>query len=144
MKNPKWLAGIRALDLPYVDWYQQRGWSRDGIVKTMSRIDVPADGAALAAGQQRVAGVAYAGTRGISKVEVSSDGGSTWQNASLPEPAAGSDAMVRWEARFSMGAAPVTLVVRATDGAGSVQPDDFGLPAPDGGWGQDSIIVQPA
>jgi hypothetical protein len=35
-------------------------------------------------------------------------------------------------------------VVRATDGAGVVQPDDFGLPAPDGGWGQDSIQVMPA
>ena len=46
MKNPKWLAGIRALDQPYVDWYQQRGWTRDGIIKTMSRIDLPLDGAA--------------------------------------------------------------------------------------------------
>ena len=51
MKNPKWLAGIRALDQPYVDWYQQRGWSRDGIIKTMSRIDVPADGATLPSGR---------------------------------------------------------------------------------------------
>jgi hypothetical protein len=43
-----------------------------------------------------------------------------------------------------MAGSPCTLVVRATDGTGVVQPDDFGLPAPDGGWGQDSITVQPA
>jgi DMSO/TMAO reductase YedYZ molybdopterin-dependent catalytic subunit len=144
MKNPKWLAEIRALDQPYVDWYQQRGWSRDGVIKTMSRIDVPVDNAMLSAGLQRVAGVAYAGDRGITKVEVSADGGGAWQVASILEPAAGPDAMVRWETMFRMGAAPATLVVRATDGSGTVQPDDFGLPAPDGGWGQDSITVQPA
>ena len=99
--------------------------------------------ASLPAGQQRVAGVAYAGDRGISQVELSADGGSTWQTASILEPAAGPDAMVRWEGTFQMGSTPVTLVVRATDGTGVVQPEDFGLPAPDGGWGQDSITVQP-
>jgi DMSO/TMAO reductase YedYZ molybdopterin-dependent catalytic subunit len=144
MKNPKWLAGIRALDQPYVDWYQQRGWTRDGIIKTMSRIDVPVDGASLPSGTQRVAGVAYAGDRGIREVEVSDDGGSTWRMASILEPAAGPDAMVRWEGTFQVGSAPTTLVVRATDGTGVVQPEDFGLPAPDGGWGQDSITIQPA
>jgi DMSO/TMAO reductase YedYZ molybdopterin-dependent catalytic subunit len=144
MKNPKWLAGIRALDQPYVDWYQQRGWTKDGIVKTMSRIDVPADGASLAAGTQRVAGIAYAGDRGIRQVEVSADDGNTWQPASLLEPARGKDAMVRFETTFQMADTPLTLVVRATDGTGVVQADDFGLPAPDGGWGQHSIQVQPA
>jgi len=144
MKNPKWLAGIRALDQPFVDWYQQRGWTQDGIVKTMSRIDVPADGASLESGPQRVAGIAYAGDRGIRGVEVSADGGTTWQPTSLLEPAPGRDAMVRFEATFQMADTPLTLVVRATDGAGVVQPDDFGLPAPDGGWGQDSIQVVPA
>jgi DMSO/TMAO reductase YedYZ molybdopterin-dependent catalytic subunit len=144
MKNPKWLVGIRALDQPYSDWYQQRGWTRDGIIKTMSRIDLPAAGASLPPGQQRVAGVAYAGDRGISQVEVSADGGSTWHTASILGPPPGPDCMVRWEAMFAMNASPVTLVVRATDGSGVVQPDDFGLPAPDGGWGQDSITVQPA
>jgi DMSO/TMAO reductase YedYZ molybdopterin-dependent catalytic subunit len=144
MKDPKWLVGIRALDEPYVDWYQQRGWTREGIIKTMSRIDLPANGAALLPGQQRIAGVAYAGDRGISQVEVSTDGGASWQAASILEPAAGPDTMVRWESTFQIGSAPVTLAVRATDGTGVVQPDDFGLPAPDGSWGQDSITVQPA
>jgi DMSO/TMAO reductase YedYZ molybdopterin-dependent catalytic subunit len=144
MKNPKWLAGIRALDQAYVDWYQQRGWTKDGIVKSMSRIDVPADGARLAPGPQRVAGIAYAGNRGIRQVEVSADDGRTWQPASLLEPAAGKDAMVRFEATFQMASTPLSLVVRATDGTGAVQPEDFGLPAPDGGWGQDSIQVMPA
>jgi hypothetical protein len=52
--------------------------------------------------------------------------------------------MLRWKTTFEMGDKPRSLVVRATDGIGVVQSDDFGLPAPDGGWGQDSIVVQPA
>ena len=143
MKNPKWLAGIRPMNQPFADWYQQRGWTKDGIVKTMSRIDLPVDGASLAAGEQRVAGIAYAGGRGIRQVELSADGGSTWQTATLLESASGRDSMVRWTSTFEMGDSPVMLVVRATDGTGEVQTSDFGLPAPDGGWGQDSIQVQP-
>ena len=33
-----------------------------------------------------VAGIAFAGDRGISKVEVSIDGGSTWKSASIKDP----------------------------------------------------------
>ena len=65
MKNPKWLTAIRALSEDYLGWYEQRNWNRDGIVKTMARIDVPADGTPLRPGSQRVAGIAYAGDRGV-------------------------------------------------------------------------------
>src|SRR6185503_1730228 len=71
MLNPKWLTAIRALREDYLGWYEQRNWNRDGIVKTMARIDIPVDGALLRPGAQRVAGIAYAGDRGIQMVEVS-------------------------------------------------------------------------
>src|ERR1700738_876130 len=71
MKDPKWLAGIRAMTREYRGWYEQRNWNKEGIIKTMSRIDVPADAAVLAPGVQRVAGIAYAGDRGLSGVEFS-------------------------------------------------------------------------
>jgi Mo-co oxidoreductase dimerisation domain len=105
---------------------------------------VPADGAGLMAGSQPVAGVAYAGDRGIKLVEVSADGGGTWTPAMFIDPPAGKDCMVRWQTNFDMADQPLMLVVRATDGSGVVQPDDFGLPAPDGSWGQHSISVVPA
>lgn len=145
MKNPKWLVGIRALDQEYVDWYQQRAWSKEGIVKTMARIDVPAGGASLPPGRQPIAGIAYAGDRGVSKVEFSADGGQTWQTARFLEPAPAPDAMVRWEGAFDLPPGAVaTLVVRATDGTGVVQTDEFALPQPEGASGRHSIAVYAA
>jgi DMSO/TMAO reductase YedYZ molybdopterin-dependent catalytic subunit len=145
MKNPKWLAGIRALSQPFSGWYDQRGWNAEGIVKTMSRIDVPAEGATLTAGDQQIAGVAYAGSRGIQKVEFSADGGTTWHTAQLLEPPAGSDTMVRWQGTFSLPPGSVAnLVVRATDGTGDLQPEAFVLPQPDGSSGWDAIDVHAA
>ncbi len=145
MKNPKWLAGIRAMNQEYAGWYEQRGWNKDGIVKTMSRIDTPADGASLPQGQQMVAGVAYAGDRGIKLVEISVDAGATWRPASFVEPMQDRDTMVRWQTMFMMPASgSVTLTVRATDGRGEVQTDAFVLPQPDGASGQDQVTVNSA
>jgi hypothetical protein len=145
MKNPKWLAGIRAMNQPFTGWYDQRGWNPEGFVKTMSRIDVPADGSSVPAGQQQVAGIAYAGNRGIQKVELSDDGGNTWQTAQFLEPAAGSDVLVRWQSTFTLDpGSSATLVVRATDGTGDTQQEMFVLPQPNGSSGWDSIDVNAA
>jgi DMSO/TMAO reductase YedYZ molybdopterin-dependent catalytic subunit len=142
MKNPKWLAGIRAMNREYAGWYEQRNWNPVGIVKTMSRIDTPADGASLAPGQQHVAGIAYAGDRGVMLVELSVDGGRTWQPTTFLEPMADKDTMVRWQTTFTMPArGSRTLAVRATDGTGDVQTNEFQLPQPDGASGQDMITV---
>ena len=145
MKNPKWLAIIRALSQDYLGWYEQRNWNRDGIVKTMARIDVPADGAQLSPGAQRIAGIAYAGTRGIMLVEYSANGGRTWTEAAPLEPPPGKDAMVRWEGSFTLAEGEaVTLIVRATDGDGDVQAAQFTLPQPDGATGRHAIQVSAA
>ena len=85
MKNAKWVVALRVMNREFVDWYGQRNWSRTAIVKTMSRIDVPAPGATLAPGEHRIAGIAYAGDRGVAYVEFSADGGRTWEVAELLE-----------------------------------------------------------
>jgi DMSO/TMAO reductase YedYZ molybdopterin-dependent catalytic subunit len=145
MKNPKWLAAIRPMKQEYLGYYEQRNWNKQGIVKTMSRIDVPAPMAALPAGPQRIAGIAYAGAREVQKVEFSADGGATWKEVSFLEPAPQPDAWVRWEGSFTLPAgATLKLVSRATDGSGEVQTDAFSLPQPDGGSGRDTIQVSAA
>ncbi len=114
MKNPKWVAGIRAMNQEYAGWYEQRNWNPVGIVKTMSRIDTPADGASLPPGDQQVAGIAYAGNRGVQLVEISLDNGTTWQPTNFIEPMADEDAMVRWQTNFSMPASgSLSITVRA-------------------------------
>jgi DMSO/TMAO reductase YedYZ molybdopterin-dependent catalytic subunit len=145
MKNPKWLAGIRATPQEHQGWYEQRNWNREGIIKTMSRIDVPIDGATVPPGDQRLAGVAYAGDRGIRMVEFTTDDGQTWQTARILEPMAGRDALVRWESTFPIAQGQtVTITMRATDGFGDVQTEEFQLPQPDGASGRDSITVKSA
>jgi DMSO/TMAO reductase YedYZ molybdopterin-dependent catalytic subunit len=144
-KSAKWIVGIRARNARVPDWYGLRGWNRDGIVKTMSRIDVPAPGATLTAGTQRIAGIAYAGDRGISAVEFSADGGASWQPASFVEPQLGRDTWVRWEGSFDLpSGATLELVSRATDGTGRLQTQQVVLPEPDGGSGWRRIEVSGA
>jgi DMSO/TMAO reductase YedYZ molybdopterin-dependent catalytic subunit len=142
MKNPKWVVGLRPVRREFSDWYGQRNWSKTGIVRTMSRIDMPLAGAALPAGSNTVAGIAYAGARGIQVVEYSADGGTTWQAAQILEPAPGQDRWVRWQGRFNLPpGGKVKLVARATDGSGAVQVEQFSLPEPDGGTGWPSLEV---
>ena len=143
MKNAKWVVALRPMSREFVDWYGQRGWSRRGLVKTMARIDVPAPGAELAPGEHRIAGVAYAGDRGVEKVEFSPDKGDRWQAAELIEPPVGQDAWVRWQGRFTVtSGATVTLVARATDGTGALQVEAFSLAEPDGASGWHTVEVR--
>jgi DMSO/TMAO reductase YedYZ molybdopterin-dependent catalytic subunit len=143
MKNAKWLIGLRPVRGEFVDWYGQRNWSKDGLVKSMTRIDVPLPGATVPAGDYNIAGIAYSGDRGTSKVEYSADGGETWQQAELIEAPLGRDTWVRWIGRFAVEAGtPRRLVSRATDGAHLQQVEEFILPQPDGSSGWHRIDVQ--
>ncbi len=145
MKNAKWVVGIRGHRQEHVDWYGQRGWSKTGFVRTMSRIDVPADGVQLSAGRQRIAGIAYAGDRGVTGVEFSSDGSQTWHPTVFLDPPLGRDTWMRWQAEFDIAAGQtLTLTSRAIDGTGAVQTDVFNLPQPNGGSGRHSIQVKGA
>jgi DMSO/TMAO reductase YedYZ molybdopterin-dependent catalytic subunit len=143
MKSAKWIVALRPLRLDLGDWYSQRGWTSDAVVKTMTRIDVPARDAELPPGQHRIAGIAYAGSRGIRSVELSTDGGDRWQPADILDRPAGRDVWMRWEGAFSISSnATLTLMARATDGTGALQPEAFSLPQPDGSTGWHSIEVR--
>jgi DMSO/TMAO reductase YedYZ molybdopterin-dependent catalytic subunit len=142
MKNPKWVAGIRAMTREYPGWYEQRNWNKDAIVHTMTRIDIPANNSILAAGVQSIAGIAYAGIRGTQMVEYSVDNGLTWQTAALESPL-DRDTWVRWQGSFNLApGSQAVLVARATDATGATQTDTFSLPQPNGATGWNSVSVQ--
>ncbi|MEU6457274.1 sulfite oxidase [Streptomyces sp. NPDC047065] len=81
-------------------------------------------GANLAAGAtHRLTGRSWSGAGGVVRVDVSTDGGGTWNRARLHD-APRRDGWVRWSTRWRPAApGPYTLLARATDSAGRTQPD---------------------
>jgi len=130
----KWLDEIEINDWENNHGYWiSRGWSKEGPIKTQSRIDVP--GGPVAPGTITVAGVAWAPTRGISKVEVRVDEG-PWAEASLG-PDIGDESWVQWFHDVELAEGRYVLSVRATDGTGATQTDMTSNPAPNGATGHD-------
>ena len=136
----KWLTEIELTTLEGFDAYWiPLGWSKDGPILTQSRIDVPGNGARVAAGSVAVAGVAWAPDRGVDAVEVQVDEDG-WQPAELSTPI--SDATwVQFVHRWEATAGEHLLRVRATDGRGEVQTDMRTPPPPDGSRGHHTIQV---
>jgi DMSO/TMAO reductase YedYZ molybdopterin-dependent catalytic subunit len=124
-KHVKWLTRIEVTDASAKGFYEAQGWGPDFIVPTRSRIDVPDNWSSLSLGKLtapfEVKGVAYGGDRGISRVELSFDGGQGWSDAEIYY-AGNPLAWSLWKAQWLPAAAgDYTLVVRATDGEGDVQ-----------------------
>ncbi|MGI8586895.1 MAG: molybdopterin-dependent oxidoreductase [Chloroflexia bacterium] len=120
MKNVKWITGIEFVGYDYKGYWQSQGWSDPAPYLTMSRIDYPSDGSMVKSGPLYVGGIAFAGNRGIKKVEVSTNGGKTWGDAQLRRPL-GRNTWVLWTYPWVAASGDTTLVVRATDGTGKLQ-----------------------
>ena len=119
--SAKWLTRITVVDQTEEGYYGTQGW-RAGYVSTTSVIDGPAANAVLPAGVPTlVKGVAFAGDRGVSAVELSANAGASWMPAHI-DYSSGPTAWVLWSAPWTPPAAgSATLVVRAYDGSGVVQ-----------------------
>ena len=136
----KWLSSIELTGWDDVDGYWiPRGWAKEGPIKTQSRIDVPAPGSRVEAGRRPIAGVAWAPSRGIERVEVRVDDG-PWQEAELAAPL-DVDCWRQWFLPWDATPGAHVLAVRATDGAGEVQTDERTPVAPDGAAGRHTIRV---
>ena len=136
----KWLAAIELTGWDDVDGYWiPRGWAKEGPVKTQSRIDVPARWATVRAGRSVVAGVAWAPTRGIERVEVRIDDG-PWVPAELAHPL-DVDCWRQWYLPWEATPGEHVIAARATDGRGEVQTDERTPVAPDGASGYPVVEV---
>jgi len=142
IKNVKWLSELEVVDYDYKGYWPARGWSDAAIYKTFSRIDVPAPGAVLKRGARTwIAGVAFGGDRGIKAVEVSVDEGATWQPTRL-KLGMGDHTWLLWAFEWTPAATgPATLMVRAIDGTGALQPVGPKPPLPDGVEGLHAVSV---
>jgi DMSO/TMAO reductase YedYZ molybdopterin-dependent catalytic subunit len=138
-ENPKWLTRIELADHFVGGLYSDQGWY-NGPLHTISRIDRPMG--TIRAGQPvEVAGLAFAGNRSISKVEVSIDDGATWQQATLTPPLS-QDSWVLWNWSWTpQQSGKYMLAVRATDGTGDTQVEKAQGTVPNGATGYHKITV---
>ena len=142
MKHVQWLTGIELVTSDYQGYYQQKGWSDDAIVKTKSWLTDPQTGDTLPVGRRfPIKGVAFAGSRGIRQVELSTNGGETWDRARLAQ-ALSPYSWVLWTYQWEPAKpGDHRLLARATDGTGAVQTALDHTPFPDGASGISETIV---
>ena len=136
----KWLTQMELTTTDAQDgFWIPLGWAKDGPILTQSRIDVPAFAARLAAGPVTVAGMAWAGDRGVAGVELRVDGGA-WQPARVSRPLSAAT-WVQWSSVWAAIPGEHVLEVRATDGMGAVQTGEITRPAPSGAHGHHKVTV---
>lgn len=141
MRAPKWLDEIELTDSESGGYWEGQGWDHQAVVRTTSRLDAPRDGAVVGRGQVPLAGVAFAGTRGIQAVEWSADGGRSWTAAELSPPLSPLT-WVLWRASWTPPReGSYTLQVRARDGRGALQSAERAASFPSGAAGYHTIRV---
>lgn len=139
MKNPKWITKIEVVDYDFQGYWEASGWSDEPVVKTMSKFDVVSK---APNGEVELGGVAFAGDRGISAVEYSTDDGKTWRSAAL-KAALGKFTWVLWAAVWKPAApGEYRLKVRAHDGNAVLQTSQPAPTLPDGASGYHTLRVQ--
>jgi len=141
MKGPKWLDSIEVVNHESGGYWEQQGWDHNAVVKTTARFDVPREGDVVQLGLVPLSGVAFSGTRGISAVQYSPDNGRNWVQADF-KPALSPLTWVVWSATWTPGVeGAYTLLVRATDGEGSIQDSASAPSFPAGASGYHTIRI---
>ena len=131
----KWLKRIAVLDSPFDGYFQtvkytvRRRTPREvqtvvvGPMMIKSEIIRPRQGDVLGLGPNRIAGIAWAGEEAIDRVEVSTDGGKTWNLAALMGPRA-AYSWTLWEYLWHINQpGPCQILARATSTSGQQQPE---------------------
>ena len=141
LKGPKWLDSISVVNQESNGYWEQQGWDHNAVVKTTSRFDVPSEGDIVKLGPVLLGGVAFAGTRGISKVEYSTDAGRTWVEAPFNPPLSALTWVI-WQTTWTPAAeGAYELRVRATDKEGAVQSTATASSYPSGSSGYHSVRI---
>ncbi|MBF8299037.1 MAG: oxidoreductase molybdopterin binding protein, partial [Dehalococcoidia bacterium] len=142
MKMTKWITKIELTKVNQPGYWSERGWDETATVLTMSKINYPERGSDVPAGDIAVRGVAFAGDRGISKVELSVDDQETWAEAELkPSLSQYSWSLWTWTWRNpEMGFQRIW--VRAVDGEGTLQDKQESPTFPIGATGYASVLVR--
>lgn len=142
-KSVKWITRIELVDHDAKGFYEKQGWGPDFTIPTHSRFDGPDLSKPLSLGANvPLKGVAFAGDRGVTRVEVSFDDGNQWQEVSISTPGS----RLTW-ALWNYDWRPekhgeYKLVVRATDGNGALQTKEERWTAPHGATGYHKVTAR--
>ena len=136
----KWLTEIKVLDSEFVGNFMSPGYRLpnqpvkpgDAVkpedmhpvtgLNVKSLIAGPADGSRIKPGRILVHGVAWAGEADVAKVEISTDGGTSWKPTTLGQERA-RYAWRLWRHELTAKPGEYSILSRATDSQGRVQPD---------------------
>ena len=138
----KWIDEIHLTTWDGFDgFWIPRGWSKRGPIKTQSRIDTPRHEGTVRAGQATsIAGIAWAPTRGIERVEIKI-GSEDWTPCRLGQ-ALGDESWVQWHHPWTPDRTGTRRIyVRATDGNGVTQGGHRIPPRPNGAEGWHGVRV---
>lgn len=143
MKQPKWIVSMELIDDDRPGYWVERGWDKDAQVRTTSVIDtVAVDEMGTRDGNRiiPVGGIAWAGDRQISRVEVQVDGGA-WEAAQLRSPLSETTWVIwRYDWSFSEGAH--NFRVRCFEGDGTMQITEQNDARPSGSTGIHSVEAE--
>jgi hypothetical protein len=141
MKQPKWIESIELVEERVDGYWVVRGWSKEARPQTVSVVDtVVVDPDQGDNGTAMAGGIAWAGDRGIGRVEVQVDE-TGWQDAELISPPLSELNWVLWRYTWPYESGRHVLQVRAYDGAGELQASDRRPPRPNGATGIHSVDV---
>ena len=137
----KWLTKLTVTTFDKDEAYwTPRGYDAKAPIKLSSRIDTPRIDKQVTPGPAKIAGVAWAQTVGVAKVEVSIDNGD-WQSVNL-STAINDDTWVQWWMDWEATAGTHYVAVRATDKAGNLQIEEQAPIAPNGSSGWQRTLVR--
>jgi DMSO/TMAO reductase YedYZ molybdopterin-dependent catalytic subunit len=140
MKQPKWIESIEATDHWEPGYWVERGWNKVAQMHATSVIDTVAVDMTMIDTDHRklvpIGGIAHAGARGISKVEVQVDGG-PWERAELRAPLSELTWVV-WRYDWPYQSGRHTFTVRCYEGNGTPQIATPSPPEPNGATGLDT------
>jgi DMSO/TMAO reductase YedYZ molybdopterin-dependent catalytic subunit len=138
MKQPKWIISMTAVTEEEDGYWVRRGWSREARPQIVSVIDTVAVDEPTGDGLVPIGGIAWAGDRGITKVELQIDD-QPWVQATLRTPPLSPLTWVQWRYDWPASAGRYTIRVRATDGNGALQIEERSSTRPDGATGYHEV-----
>lgn len=155
-KNVKWVTRVEVVNHDAKGFYEKQGWGPDFVPKVRSDVFAPflaRDQRSATRGQWiirdqfrandaiELKGRAFAPDQGIGSVEVSTDNGETWNEATLYYP--GTEiTWALWSYTWRPGAAGEYVVIpRCTSRSGERQPSESQRTVPQGAQGYHKVIA---